>query len=221
MAYSSISRAGAFLFDHISFTISILPGLSRTTTVLLGYFELISVAIFTIEYFLRIYVAERKLKYIFSFYGLIDLLAILPFYITRAIDLRSLRVLRLFRLLRLIKILRYQKAVDRYRKAFTEIKSELLVFLAATGFLLYIASVGIYYFENSAQPEAFKSIFHSFWWAVATLTTVGYGDMYPVTTGGRIFTFFILMIGLSVVAMPAGLFASALEKTPKIGKSEE
>jgi voltage-gated potassium channel len=78
--------------------------------------------------------------------------------------------------------------------------------------LLYFAAVGIYYFENPAQPDAFVSVFHSLWWAVATLTTVGYGDVYPVTTGGRIFTFFILLIGLGIVSVPAGLVASALSK---------
>jgi len=72
--------------------------------------------------------------------------------------------------------------------------------------------VGIYYFENPEQPQVFKSVFHSLWWAVATLTTVGYGDMYPVTTGGRLFTFVVLMIGLGVVAVPAGLVASALSQ---------
>jgi voltage-gated potassium channel len=68
-----------------------------------------------------------------------------------------------------------------------------------------LAAVGIYYFENESQPESFKSVFHSLWWAVATLTTVGYGDVYPITTGGRIFTFFVLVIGLGIVAVPAGL----------------
>ncbi len=72
--------------------------------------------------------------------------------------------------------------------------------------------MGIYYFEHQAQPEEFASIFHSLWWAVATLTTVGYGDVYPITTGGRIFTFVVLLIGLGIVAVPAGLLASALAK---------
>ena len=78
--------------------------------------------------------------------------------------------------------------------------------------LLYLSSVGIYYFENSAQPNAFKSIFHSLWWAIATLTTVGYGDVYPVTAGGKVFTFFVLSIGLGVIAVPTGMVASALAK---------
>ncbi len=77
--------------------------------------------------------------------------------------------------------------------------------------MFYLSSVGIYYFENSAQPEVFTSIFHSMWWSVATLTTVGYGDIYPITVGGKIFTFIVLMIGLGIVAVPAGLVASALQ----------
>lgn len=212
---------GLIILSLISFSISTLPDLSPSANTILEYFQVFTVTVFTIEYLLRIYVADRKLGYIFSFFGLIDFFAILPFYLTTAIDLRSLRILRLFRLFRLLKILRYQKAVKRYKMAFNEIKSELIVFLSATAFMLYIASVGIYYFEHDAQPEAFKSIFHSLWWAVATLTTVGYGDVYPVTLGGRIFTFFILMIGLGIVALPAGLFASALEDTPKSLKSNE
>ncbi len=83
--------------------------------------------------------------------------------------------------------------------------------------LLYLSAVGIYYFENTVQPEQFKSIPHSLWWAVVTLTTVGYGDIYPVTAGGRIFTFFVLMLGLGVVAVPTGLVSSALSQA----RSEE
>lgn len=87
-----------------------------------------------------------------------------------------------------------------------------MLFVVVTLMLLYISAVGIYYFENEAQPEVFKSVFHSLWWAVATLTTVGYGDVYPITIGGKVFTFAILMVGLGIVAVPAGLLASALSK---------
>jgi len=194
----------------ISFSIETLPNLSKTMQSVLWYIELFTVSVFTIEYLLRLSVADRKLKFVFSFYGIIDLLAILPFYISSGIDLRSIRALRLFRLFRSLKLFRYSKAIQRFTQAFLMMKEELAIFLMSTTFLLYFSAVGIYYFENPAQPEQFKSIFHSLWWATATLTTVGYGDVYPVTTGGRIFTFFILIIGLGIVAVPAGLIASAL-----------
>lgn len=130
-------------------------------------------------------------------------------------DLRSLRILRMLRLFRLLKLARYNSAMQRFSNAFFIAKEELVLFGVVTVMLLYLSAVGIYYFENEAQPEQFKSIFHSFWWAIATLTTVGYGDVFPVTVGGRIFTFFILMIGLGIVAVPAGLLASALTKVRK------
>lgn len=82
--------------------------------------------------------------------------------------------------------------------------------------MLYLASVGIYYFEHDAQPQDFASVFHCLWWAICTLTTVGYGDVYPITTGGRVFTFLILIIGLGIVAVPTALFASALSKAREV-----
>jgi voltage-gated potassium channel len=197
----------------VSFSIETLPDLSASTKRILWIDEVIVVVIFTIEYLLRIFVADRKLKFIFSFYGLIDLFAILPFYVARGIDLRSIRVFRLFRLVRVFKIFRYSRAIQRFKTAFLIIKQELILFIISTTFLLYIGAVGIYYFERSAQPEHFKSVIHSLWWAVATLTTVGYGDVYPVTAGGKIFTFLMLMVGLGIIAVPAGLVASALTKT--------
>jgi len=85
------------------------------------------------------------------------------------------------------------------------------------GIVLYLSAAGIYFFEYPAQPDQFSSVFHSLWWALTTLTTVGYGDMYPVTIGGKIFTFFVLVVGLGIVAVPTGLVASALSKA----RSEE
>ena len=120
---------------------------------------------------------------------------------------------------RIFKLLKYNSAIDRLLFAFREIKKELFIFLIATIFLLYVSSVGIYYFENEAQPEQFKSVFHSMWWAVATLTTVGYGDVYPITLGGKLFTTFIVFIGMGLVAVPTGLLASALAKT--IGEDKQ
>jgi voltage-gated potassium channel len=196
----------------ISFTLETIPDLSKQTKSWLNLIEIICVIIFSIEYFLRLFFADKKQKFVFSFYGLIDLFAILPFYISSGIDLRSIRIFRLFRLFRAFKLFRYSKALQRFKDAFNSVKAELVLFIVATLFLLYISSVGIYYFENGAQPENFSSIFHCLWWAVATLTTVGYGDVYPITIGGRIFTSVVVLIGIGIVAVPTGLIASALTK---------
>jgi voltage-gated potassium channel len=209
------------LFSVITFSIETLPNLGDSVRRFLRASEITVVTIFTIEYSLRIYAADRKSGYIFSFYGIIDLLAILPFYIVPGLDLRSLRMFRMLRLFRLMKLLRYNKAMRRFSRAFVIAREEIVLFSVVTAMLLYVSAVGIYYFENEAQPEQFKSIFHSLWWAVATLTTVGYGDVYPITVGGRIFTFFILMIGLGIVAVPAGLLASALSKAQMEEQDEE
>ncbi len=168
--------------------------------------------IFTIEYLLRVVVAENKVRFIFSFFGLVDLAAILPFYISSGLDLRAIRVFRLLRLVRILKLFKYNLAIKRFHRALVITKEELILFGFVAIILLYLSAVGIYYCENAAQPELFKSVFHSMWWALTTLTTVGYGDMYPITVGGRVFTFFVLVIGLGTVAVPTGLIASALAK---------
>ena len=194
-------------------TLETLPNLTLFSIHLLSILELTITVVFTVEYALRIYVADRKGKYIFSTFGIVDLLAVLPYYITLGgVNLQVLRLLRLIRIVRIFKFARYNTAVIRYKLAFKSIKEEAVLFFCATAVLLYFSSVGIYYFEHAAQPEQFKSIIHSFWWAVITLTTVGYGDVYPVTTGGRFFTCVILLIGLGIVAVPTGLIASALSK---------
>jgi voltage-gated potassium channel len=200
------------ILSLVTFSIETLPNLSDDTRRWLSFFEVCTVGIFTIEYFLRIVVADRKLGYIFSFFGIIDLISILPFYIASGVDLRSLRAFRMLRLFRILKLVRYSKAIQRFHRAFLIAREELVLYLFVTLLLLYLSAVGIYYFEHDAQPDLYSSVFHSLWWAVATLTTVGYGDVYPITVGGRIFTFLVLLVGLGVVSVPAGLVASALSK---------
>ena len=119
---------------------------------------------------------------------MVDLLAILPFYLTTGIDLRAVKVLRALRIISLLKLTRYNAAMSRFARSFALAKEEFTLFVIATMMILFLAAVGIYYFERDAQPEAFASVFHSLWWAVTTLTTVGYGDVYPITVGGRFFT---------------------------------
>lgn len=200
------------LLSVLSISLKTLPDLDEAIVRFLEVFELVVVIIFTVEYVLRIYVADKKLGYIFSFYGLIDLIAILPFYIATGLDLRSLRIFRVLRLLRIFKLAKYSEAASLLMRVFKSIRRELSVFLFVTICILYVAAIGIYYFENPAQPEIFKSVFHSLWWSVSTFTLLGYGDVYPVTIGGRIFTFFVLMTGIAMIALPTGLVAAALRK---------
>lgn len=196
----------------VAFAVETLPNLSPMWKSALRWFEIFVVVVFTLEYLARVFVAENKPKFIFSFFGIVDLLAILPFYIAAGVDLRSIRILRILRLARTLKLVRFSSATQRFARAIVIAREELILYLCFTLILLYLAAVGIYYCEHVAQPDKFASVFHSLWWAVTTLTTVGYGDTYPITVGGRIFTFFILMIGLGLVAVPASVFTAALSQ---------
>ncbi len=205
----------------ITFSVETLPNLKPQTKAILNSIEVFCVVVFTAEYLARIYVADNKPKFVFSFFGLIDLFAILPFYLSFGLDLRSLRVLRMFRLFRLLKLVRYNRAMRHFAKAMLLAKEQIILFMGVTLVLIYFAAIGIYYFENEAQPEHFSSIFDSLWWSIVTLTTVGYGDVYPITVGGRIFTFFILLIGLGIVAIPTGIISSSLTKVVEPDSEEE
>lgn len=208
------------ILSMVAFAVETLPNLSPVWRSRLEVFETVSVTLFAFEYALRLFVAENPVKYATSFFGIVDFLAIAPVAFGATLDGRSLRALRLIRLLRLLKLARYNAAIRRLHRALKIAWEELVLFTCVAMILLFIAAAGVYQFEHEAQPEAFASIFHSLWWAVATLTTVGYGDVYPVTTGGRLFTFFVLLIGLGVVAAPTAMVASALTKARDI-ESEE
>ena len=212
-----------FIFLSLALlSIETLPNLTVKQREILNFIELVMILIFSLEYCLRLYVAPKKFKFVFSFLGIVDLLAILPFYLA-GLDLKAIRFVRLFRIIRLLKLTRYNTALQRIYRALLLAKEELLLFLFSITLLLYLSSVGIYYFENKAQPEVFSSVFESFWWAVITLTTVGYGDVVPITLGGRCFTIVFLIIGLGVIAAPTGLIASAMNtaRTEEKEKEEE
>ncbi len=198
------------LFSAATVPLETLPNLSPAVIDFLRMAEWFVVAVFTVEYLLRLYAAEHRLRFIFSWYGLVDLLAILPFYFALSYDLRILRLLRIFRLFRLFKLTRYNHALSRMWRAFAESKEELAVSLLILTMAIYFAAFGIFYFEHDKQPDKFTSIVDALWWAVATVTTVGYGDIYPITIGGRLFTFLLLIASLGLVAAPTGIFASAL-----------
>jgi voltage-gated potassium channel len=208
----SLSIQFLIVLSMLSIATETLPGLSTDARQILRYFEIFTVTVFTIEYILRIVLADRSLKFIFSFFGIVDFLAIAPFYFASGIDLRAIRGFRLLRLFRIFKLVRYSRAAQRYHRAFILGREELVLFGLSSLVILFLASIGIYYFENPVQPDVFSSVFHSLWWAVITLTTVGYGDMVPVTAGGRFFTFILLVVGLGVIAVPTAIISSALSK---------
>ncbi|PTM06574.1 MAG: ion transporter, partial [Bacteroidetes bacterium] len=128
---------GLILLSLVTFSIETLPNLKPQTRVLLRSIEILCVVVFTFEYILRIYVADSKAKFIFSFFGLIDLLAILPFYLSFGVDLRSLRALRFLRLFRVLKLVRYNKAMNHFVRAIKTAKEEILLFIFITLMLIY------------------------------------------------------------------------------------
>ena len=213
-----LSIQALIIASIVIFSLETLPNLDPSTIELLGALEVLLVAVFSLEYLLRLAVAKHKIKFAFSFWGLIDLLAILPYYLFSFginFNLIMLRAFRLLRLVRIIKLGRYSKSLARVALAMKLAKEDLVLALVTASIMLLVASFGIYQFENPVQPEKFSSVFESLWWALATLTTVGYGDIYPITLGGRIFTGVILMIGLGVVALPVGIISSCLTEARK------
>lgn len=204
----------------IAVSIETLPSLSIPAMAAIGIIEVVVVCLFTVEYLVRLLVAPKKSDFILSFWGIIDLLAILPYYLLFigfgvGFDLIVLRAFRLLRIIRIFKLARYSRSIARLGLALKIAKDDLLLALIGASIMLFVASFGIYQFENSAQPETFTSVFDSLWWALSTLTTVGYGDIYPITLGGKIFTGAILMIGLGVVALPAAIISSSLTEAKK------
>ena len=183
-------------------------------------FEIFSIIIFTIEYILRLWTSTllypdknsfvARIKYIFSLMAIIDLVSILPFYLPFffSVDLRVLRALRLFRLLRILKVNRYTHAMQKVLLVIKNKSTELISSIFVIFILMLISSVLMYSVESPVQPEVFKNGFSGLWWAVATFTTVGYGDIYPITSVGRLLSAIIALLGIGLVAVPTGIITS-------------
>ncbi len=183
-------------------------------------FERFSVGVFTVEYMLRIWVSDQcladprpvgcRLRFALRPLMIVDLLAILPFYLPLLIpmDLIFLRTLRLLRLARVLKLGRYSDAMKVFGAVVRNKKEQLAVVCFILCILLVIASSLVYHFEHPVQPGAFESIPEAMWWAVITLTTVGYGDVYPVTVMGRLMAAVIALLGIGMFALPAGILSA-------------
>ena len=194
--------------------------------------ELVSVALFTVELALRLWTCDllrpgrtwpvAVMRFLVSPVGLIDLLAIVPFYLPLLIpvDLRVVRILRLVRFLRLLKLTRYTRSVSAIAAVVRERRHELLVAVFLTSLLLMVASTLMYYLESKVQPDAFPNIIASLWWAVATLTTIGYGDVFPVTGLGRLLSGIIAVLGIGLVALPTAIISSGFVEALARNKAE-
>lgn len=177
--------------------------------------------VFVAEYIFRVTVAENKREYVTSFYGIIDLVAIFPLLIPASASVRVVRLLRVLRVIRLLKISRYTIALDNYKQALKLIVAEVALFtVVALVFIISFAFV-IYELEHEVQPDVYRNIFDSFWWATISLTSVGYGDIYPVTVAGRILTLVMVLTGMGIVAVPTALLASALSKVRTLNQSDD
>jgi len=181
--------------------------------------------IFAIEYALRVWSAslqpKGRLGYIFSFYGVVDLLAFLPaLLIPAASGGLLLRILRLLRLAQILKIRALKKGILRLNLALSKAKGDLAVSCAFSIFLIFIGAVGMYFVEGKVQPDDFGSIPRALWWSVSTLTTVGYGDVYPVTAWGKVLAAFLAFVGITAVAMPAGILAAAFSSADVVSEDE-
>lgn len=200
---------------------------------LFDFIEVFSITVFSIEYILRLWSCTSvekyahpitgRLKYMLSGPALIDLLAILPFYLPMFVarDIAFIRIIRLVRFFRFFKLGRYLHASKVITNVFRSKKEELIISFVITMFLIVIAASVMYYAEHDAQPEKFSSIPATMWWSVATLTTLGYGDVYPITILGKFLTACISILGIGIFALPAGILASGFSeefKKIKAGK---
>lgn len=186
---------------------------------LFGFTYLASI-VFTIEYVLRILSAplshpklsehKARLRYLFSFYGFVDFVAVLPFLLVYLYwDTEVAHLLILPYIFIVFKLIRYSKSFQLIGSVLYAVKDELITAYTACGILVCFSAILMYYIERSAQPEAFSNIGDGLWWAVVAFTTVGYGDIYPITPLGKILSSVISLIGIAMIALPTGIVSSA------------
>jgi voltage-gated potassium channel len=229
------------LLSTLAVILESISGISKTFNIHFRVFNTITIVIFSIEYLLRLWSSPvdkkysgrfGRIKYALSFMAIVDLLAILPFYLPLIvpIDLRFIRTLRMMRLFRLVKLVRYSNAIQDYIQVINRRKEHLIIIISTILVFLVLISGVMFIVEHEAQPLKFKDIPETMWWAVCTMTTVGYGDIYPITTLGKLLSGIISILGIGLFAIPAGILSSGfvevlqerrkknIEKCPHCGK---
>ena len=229
-----LSIMGLIIISILSIVLQSYASLAVRYAELFSIIEIITVVIFSVEYLLRIWTADLlhpeakhpRIKYVLSFMAIIGLLAVLPFYLPFfAADLRFLRMvrlLRLFRLLRVFRLGRYFDALQVIVQVLRESAAQLIISVVLCLFVMLFSAIVMYTVENPVQPEQFPNVIASLWWAICTLTTVGYGDVYPVTTIGRFFASVISLVGIGIIAIPTGIIAGGFSNViDRRGKAEK
>lgn len=219
------------ILTTVSIVLESFKQLSERYAVFFRVFDVISVGIFTLEYILRIWTADlmypgsnrfvARIRYMFSFMAIIDLIAILPFYLPfLSLDLRFIRMVRAFRLFGIFKLSRYTKALSLISKVIKDTKHELMTTIFLLLFIVMVSSTMIYYLESEVQADKFPNIVASFWWAIATLTTVGYGDVFPITAAGKFLASIVAVSGIGFVALPTGIISTGFIEEVKSNREK-
>jgi len=202
----------AILLSVVAVILETVPSLQEHHRLAFFYFEWAATLVFTLEYILRICVARKPLRYIFSFFGLIDVLSILPAYISFLFPgiryLMVVRVLRLLRVFRILKLVRYVEAIRVLQKALVASRYKIYIFLGVIGTLVLIMGTLMYIVEG--DQTGFQSIPEAMYWTIVTMTTVGYGDVVPLTIMGKLIASFMMLIGYAIIAVPTGIVTSEL-----------
>ncbi|MFT4587929.1 MAG: voltage-gated potassium channel [Candidatus Binatia bacterium] len=230
-----IGILGLIFLNVIAVIIGSVPSMQLQWAFWLNAFEVLSVGIFTLEYLTRLWACTSDLRFRSHVGGrvrfalqaivIFDLLAILPFYLPfLSGDLRSLRVLRFLRalsLFRAAKLARYVSSLKLIKQVLQSKKEELVLTAVMMGLLLVVSSTVLYFCENAANPLVFSSIPASMWWSVETLTTVGFGDMVPITAMGKFFGSIIAILGIGMFALPAGIIGAGFVEAVQRKKAGE
>lgn len=219
---SAINRliCGLILLASLTAILETEPALRERAPGLFTALETLFVTLFTGEYLLRLYAVgedaryrgvKGRFRYLFTFWALVDLIAILPYFLGFISHDNAflLRLLRLARMLRLARLGRFSQAWSALADALKSRAHELLLSAGVAGLLLLFSSCCLYVVEATAQPEAFGSVPRALWWSIATLTTVGYGDVTPITALGKFFAGLTAVAGIGIIAMPTGILAAA------------